>query len=165
MMQTVLEIFYVRILDDRVRYQRKQANLTRKGSDPNALIQSLIWEKHDDAKGSGKIEKREFVVHSTSWRYMQPNKIILTYVAYSDELEFEKGKAQSLPLKNLKKLTKKPQRAQTPAAREKQVVSHAMRHIAFLIKTDHQIDFKSALTPETMKLFKKLGGSLAGRIL
>ena len=27
-MQTILEIFYVRIIGDRVRFQRKQANLT-----------------------------------------------------------------------------------------------------------------------------------------
>ena len=164
-MQSILEIYYVRIVNDRVRYQRKQVNLTKKGGDPDALIQSLILEKRDDAKGSGEIEKKEFVVHSTSWRYMKPNKIVLTYVAYSDELEFEKGKFQSLPMKNLRKLTKKSQRARTRAAQEKQVVSHAMRHIAFLIKTDTQIDFKAALTPETMKKFKKLWVSLAGRVL
>ena len=164
-MQTILEIYYLRIVDDRVRYQRKQANLSKKGGDPNVMIQSLILEKRDDAEGSREIEKKEFVVHSTSWRYVKPNKVVLTYVAYSDELEFEKGKFQSLPLKNLKKLTKKSQRARTRAAQEKQVVSHAMRHIAFLIKTDNQIDFKSALTPETMKIFKKLWVSLAGRVL
>ena len=164
-MQTILEIYYLRIVDDRVRYQRKQANLSQKGGDPDAMIQSLIMMKRDDAEDSSKIEKEEFVVHSTSWRYKHPNKIILTYVAYSDELELEKGKARSLPLKTLKKLTKKNQRLRTRAALEKQVVAHAMRHIAFLIKTDNQIDFKSALNPETMKIFKKLWVSLAGRIL
>ena len=164
-MQTILEIYYLRIIDDRVRYQRKQANLSRKGGEPNVMIQSLILEKRDDAEGSGKIEKREFVVHSTSWRYMKPSKVVLTYVAYSDELEFEKGKFQSLLLKNLRKLTRKSPRARTLAAEEKQVVAHAMRHIAFLIKTDNQIDFKSALNPETVKIFKKLWVSLAGRVL
>lgn len=164
-MQTILEIYYLRIVDDRVRYQRKQANLSRKGGDPDAIIQSLILEKRDDAQGSNKIEKKEFVVHSTSWRYRQPNKIVLTYVAYSDELEFERGRAKSLPLKNLTKLSKKSQRARTRAALEKQVISHAMRHIAFLIKTENQIDFKSALNPETLKKFRKLWVSLAGRVL
>ena len=164
-MQTILEIYYLRIIDDRVRYQRKQVNLSKKGGDPNVMIQSLILEKRDDSEDSGKIEKKEFVVHSTSWRYLQPNKVVLTYVAYSDELEFEKGKFHSLPLKNLKKLTSKSHRARTRAAQEKQVVSHAMRHIAFLLKTDNQIDFKSALTPATIKIFKKLWVSLAGRVL
>jgi len=57
-MQTILEFYYVRIVDDpRVRYQRKQANLSKRGGDRNAMIQSLILEKLDDAKESGKIEK------------------------------------------------------------------------------------------------------------
>jgi hypothetical protein len=47
---------------------------------------------------------------------------------------------------------------------EKKVVSHAMRHIAFLIKTDDRIDFKSAMTPQTRETFEKLWVSLAGRV-
>jgi hypothetical protein len=93
-MQTILEIFYLRIMGDKVHYQRKQANLSKKGSDPNRIIKSLILEKRNDAKGSGKIEKKEFVVHSTSWRYRQPNKVVLTYVAYSDELELERDNSK-----------------------------------------------------------------------
>jgi hypothetical protein len=161
-MKTILEIFYLRILGNRVRYQRKQANLSRKGGDPNHMIQSLIQEKRETA--SGEVEEKEFVVHSTSWRYAQPDKIMLTYVAYSDELEFEKGKFHSVPLKNLKTITKKSRKPRTRAALEKTVVSHAMRHMAFLIRTDDQIDFDSALTPETKKVFKSLWVSLAGRV-
>ena len=161
-MKTILEIFYVRIMGNTVRYQRKQANLSRKGGDPNRMIQSLIQEKR--ANASGDVEKKEFVIHSTSWRYMQPDNIMLTYVAYSDELKFEKGKAGSLPLKKLKTITKKSQKPRSRVALEKQVVSHAMRHIAFLIKTDRQVDYKSALTPETKKVFESLWVSLAGRV-
>src|SRR5688500_4074074 len=153
-MKTILEIFYLRIMGERVRYQRKQANLSKKGGDPNHTIQSLIQEKGKDS--AGNVEEREFVVHSTSWRYTKPDKIMLTYVAYSDELEFGKGKFHSLPLKNLKTITKKSRKPPSRAELEKQVVSHAMRHIAFLIKTDNQIDYKSALTPETKKVFESL---------
>ncbi|HMD79880.1 MAG TPA: hypothetical protein VKE92_01155 [Anaerolineales bacterium] len=161
-MKIILEIFYLRIVGNRVRYQRKQANLSRKGGDPNHMIQSLIQEKRETA--SGEVEEKEFVVHSTSWRYAQPDKIMLTYVAYSDELEFEKGKFHSVPLKNLKTITKKSRKPRNRAALEKTVVSHAMRHMAFLIRTDDQIDFDSALTPETKKVFKSLWVSLAGRV-
>lgn len=164
-MKTILEIFYLRIVDNKVHYQRKETNLSQKGGDPDRLIQSLIQEKRRAPAGSGKVEKKEFVVHSTSWRYMQPSKVVLTYVAYSDELEFEKGKAKSLPLKKLKMITKKSRKPRSRAELEKQVVSHAMRHIAFLIQTGGQDDFKSALTPETKKVFKSLWVSLAGRVL
>ena len=161
-MKTILEIFYLRIVGDKVRYQRKQANLSRKGGDPNRKIQSLIQEKRSNS--TGKVEEKEFVVHSTSWRYTKPDKIMLTYVAYSDELEFEKGKFHSLPLKKLKTITKKSRKPRSRAELEKQVVSHAMRHIAFLIKTDNQIDYKSALASETKKVFESLWVSLAGRV-
>ena len=161
-MKTMLEIFYLRIIDKKVHYQRKQANLSKKGGDPNSIIQSLIQVKRSTS--SGKVEEKEFVIHSTSWRYAKPNKILLTYVAYSDELEFEKGKSHSLLLKNLSKIAKMSQKPRSRAALEKKVVSHAIRHIAFLIKTDGQNDFKSALTPETKKVFKSLWVNLAGRV-
>ena len=161
-MKTILEIFYLRIMGNKVHYQRKQTNLSKKGGDPDRMIQSLIQEKR--RASSGKVEKKEFVVHSTSWRYTWPDKVILTYIAYSDELEFEKGKVHNLPLKKLKTITKKSRKPRSRAELEKKVVSHAMRHIAFLIKTDNQIDYKSALTPETKKVFESLWVSLAGRV-
>jgi hypothetical protein len=161
-MQTILEIFYLRIIGDKVRYQRKQANLSKKGGDPDSVIQSLIEEKH--RASSGKVEKKEFVVHSTSWRYTRPDKVMLTYVAYSDELEFKTGKIHSLPLKKLRTITKKSRRPRSRAELEKQVVSHAMRHIAFLIQTEDQNDFKKALTPETREVFESLWVSLAGKV-
>jgi hypothetical protein len=40
-----------------------------------------------------------------------------------------------------------------------------MRHIAFLIQTGDQDDFKSALNKETIKVFEDLWVSLAGEIL
>jgi hypothetical protein len=161
-MRTVLEIFYVRIVGNKVFYQRKQANLSKKGANPDKIIQSLIQEKRDDA--SGEVEEREFIVHSTSWRYTTPDKVMLTYVAYSDELEFKKGQAKSLFLKKLKTITKKSHKPRSQTELENKVVSHGMRHIAFLIQTERQGDFKSALTPETKKVFEKLWISLAGKV-
>jgi hypothetical protein len=163
-MKTILEIYYLRIAGKSVRYQRREVNLSRKGSDPDKLIQSLIQQKRQDE--AGEVTEKEFVVHSTSWRYEQPGKVLLTYIAYSDELEFAKGKAKtrSVPLKQLRTLTKKSRKPRSQAELEKKVVSHAMRHIAFLIRTDDQIDFDSAMTPKTMKTFEKLWVSLAGKV-
>jgi hypothetical protein len=162
-MKTFLEIFYVRIAGRNVRYWRKQSNLSRKGGDPDRMIQSLIQEKR--RADSGEVEEKEFIVHSTSWRYTKPDKVMLTYVAYSDELEFKKGQTKSLPLKNLRKITKKSKPPRSRTELEKKVVSHAMRHIAFLIQTGDQDDFKSVLKPGTIKVFEKLWVSLAGKVL
>jgi hypothetical protein len=163
MMKTVLEVFYVRIMDARIHYQRKQANLSSKAGDPDHRIQSLMREKHPAS--ADKVSNQEFVVHSTSWRYEQPGKVVLTYIAYSDELEFEKGKSQSLPLQKLKTITEKTSKPRTRVGLEKKVVSHGIRHIAFLIRTDHQIDYRRALTRETIEVFKKIWVSLAGKVL
>jgi hypothetical protein len=160
-MKTLLEIYYLQITGKQVRYQRKQVNLSRKGSDPDKLIWSHIRESQRDKPA----EEHEFIAHSTSWRYERPGKILLTYIAYSDELNFEKGKAKSLSLKSLRTVTRKSKKPRSQAELEKKVVSHAMRHIAFLVKTDDQIDFKSAMTPETIETFEKLWVSLAGRVL
>lgn len=162
-MKTILEIFYVRIEGKSVCYQRKQVNLSRRGGDPDRMIRSLIQEKR--RASSGKVEEQEFIVHSTSWRYAKPDRVLLTYVAYSDELEFHKGKVKSLPLRNLKTITKNSQKPRSRTALEKKVVSHAIRHIAFLIQTGDEEDFSSALTPETKKVFEKLWVSLAGEVL
>ena len=159
-MKTIIEFFYLQMMGKRVHYQRKEINMSRKGSDPDELIWSHIRQEHCD----GPENEQEFIVHSTSWRYERPGKIILTYVAYSDELTFEKGKAKSLSLKNLRTIVKKSTKPRSPAGLEKKIVSHAMRHIAFLIKTDKQVDFKSAMTPETLETFKKPWVSLGGRV-
>lgn len=92
-MKTVLEVFYLRIVGANVRYQRKEANLSRKGDDPDKMIWSLIKDGRSAPAKSEEIEEKEFLIHSTSWRYERPGKVILTYVAYSDELKFEKALA------------------------------------------------------------------------
>jgi hypothetical protein len=163
-MKTILEVFYLRILGSHVRYQRKEANLSRKGNDPDRTIRSLIWQKGGAPRKAEEIEEQEFLIHSTSWRYEKPDKVILTYIAYSDELKFEKGKARNLSLKKLRMLTKDSRRPRSPAELEKKVVSHAVRHIAFLVKTDDTGEFRNALAPKTLAVFKKIWVSLAGRV-
>ena len=43
-MKTILEFFYLRIMDGKVCYQRKEANPSKNGGDPNQVIWSLIQE-------------------------------------------------------------------------------------------------------------------------
>ena len=161
-MNTILEIFYVRVVGKSLRYQRKQANLNKKGGDPDRIIRGLIQEKRCDE--SGKAEEKEFIVHSTSWRYEQTGKVILTYVAYSDELELKQGRFHTLSLQKLRTITKKSKKPASKVELEKKVVSHAMRHIAFLIQTGDQDNFKQALKPETVKVFEQLWVNLAGKV-
>ena len=158
-MKTILEIFYLRMSGTRVRYQRKKISLSRKGSNPDQRIWVNIRDEQRESS-----EQQEFIVHSTSWRYERPDKVLLTYAAYSDELTFEKGKSKSIPLQDLRVIRTKSCKPRSQAELEKKLVSHAMRHIAFLIKTDNEIDFKSSMTPETIEKFEKLWVNLAGKV-
>ena len=159
-MKIFLEVFYLRIMGQSVFYQRKQVNLSHKNKDPDALIQSLIQHKLHTSAGE---VSREFLVHSTSWRYSR-GKIILTYIAYSDELEFGRGTIKELTLKQLREINISRGSPRSSAGKERQVVAHAMRHIAFLIKTDYADQFKTAFTPRTRKVFRSLWVKLAGQL-
>jgi hypothetical protein len=160
-MKTILEVFYMRIVGKGVRYQRKAADLSRKGGDPDAMIWSLIHEKRSTDLADA--EEHEFIVHSTSWRY-ERGKIVLTYAAYSDELEFKDGRFKSLSLKRLRTIQKKSQKPRSQTELHNKVVSHAIRHIAFLTQLGED-DFKSVLTSRTAKVFETLWGNLAGEVL
>lgn len=160
-MKTILEIFYMRIVGKSIHYQRKVADLTRRGGDPDAMIQSLLREKR--RAEAGEVEEQEFIVHSTSWRY-ERGRVLLTYAAYSDELEFRKGSYKSLPLKRLRTIQKNSREPRSQAELQNKVVSHAMRHIAFLIQSGDQENFTSVLTPETRDIFQKIWVTLAGQV-
>lgn len=157
-MKIRIEVFYLRITGNQVHYQRRQINLDNKGGDPTTLIESLMQYKLQDST------QKEFIVHSTSWRYTAPGKVILTYIAYSDELEFGGREVKSLTLKELKKINVSTGKPRSPAGRERQVVAHAMRHISFLIKTDHAGEFKDVFTRRSRRVFESLWSSLAGRL-
>ena len=160
-MQIKMEVFYMRIVDNTVWYRHTQVNLDHKSRDPDALMQSLIQQ---NVKASAREASEEFVVHSTSWRYIAPGRVMLTYVAYSDELEFGRGKVKKLTLKQLKQINLSTGTLRSKAGLERQIVAHAIRHISFLIKTDYAGQFKDAFTPRTRGIFKSLWSSLAGRV-
>lgn len=149
-MQMLMEVFYLRLIGNTVWYRRKQIDLGSKSTDPTALIQQ-----------NGQAN---FVVHSTSWQYMRPGKVMLTYIVYSDELEFGKGKVEKLPLKQLKRINVSTGVPRSEKGLERQVVAHAMRHISFLVKTDNAQEFKDAFTPRSRKVFKSLWSALAGHL-
>ena len=160
-MQTLLEIFYMRILNAEVSHRRKQVSLSEMGQDPEHIIHSLIKQKYHTS--AGEIEA-EFIIHSTSWRYMPPDQVILTYIVYSDELEFEQEDVRKLPLEELRTVNISTPRPLCPVELEKQVVSHAIRHIAFLVKTDHQRTLRQVLSANTIKVYEALWVALAGRV-
>ena len=157
-MKIRMEVFYMCIVENTVWYRRKQVNLDHKSRDPDALMRSLMHQYVDDSVSD------EFVVHSTSWRYLASGTVMLTYIGYSDDLKFGSGPVKKLTLQQLKKINVSTGEPRSKAGLERQIVAHAMRHISFLIKTDYAGQFKDAFTPRTRRIFKSLWSSLAGRV-
>jgi hypothetical protein len=160
-MKTVLEVFYLRIVRNKLCYRRKQMDLSNRRGDPDSLIRSVVQQTVQTTKG---VVQNEFVMHSTSWRYVRPGRVVLTYIAYSDHLEFRIDRVRTLTLKQLKDIKIASGRPRTRAGLERQVVAHAMRHIAFLVQTDHTGKYDKAFHPATRKVLKSLWVNLAGRV-
>src|SRR5690349_15574847 len=126
-MKTILEVFHLCIVKNRLCYRRTYLDLSHRRADPDSAIHALL---HETVRGSDGEVEQEFVVHSTSWRYVKPGRVLLTYVAYSDTLEFKIDLKHSLTIRQLRNIHVGIGHPRTRAGRERQVVAHAMRHIA-----------------------------------
>lgn len=96
------------------------------------------------------IPLRRIVVHSTSWRYEQ-GTLLLTYLAYSDELPFD-----DLP-------HVLPRDAKAVGTGVAAVVAHAIGHLAFLARQEPD-KYRHALSSETFAHLAKVEPEVAGRI-
>jgi hypothetical protein len=96
------------------------------------------------------IPLRRVVVHSTSWRYEQ-GTLLLTYLAYSDELPFD-----DLP-------HVLPRDAKAVGTGVAAVVAHAIGHLAFLVRQEPD-KYRHALSSETLAHLAKVEPEVAGRI-
>ena len=93
---------------------------------------------------------RRVVVHSTSWRYEQ-GILLLTYLAYSDEIPFD-----DLP-------HVLPRDAKAVGTGVAGVVAHAIAHLAFLARQE-PAKYSHALSRETLAHLALVEPEVAGRI-
>jgi len=93
---------------------------------------------------------RRVVLHSTSWRYEQ-GILLLTYLAYSDELPFD-----DLP-------HVLPRDSKAVGTGVAAVVAHAIGHLAFLARQEPD-KYSHALSRETLAYLASVEPDVAGRI-
>ena len=142
-MQAEVELVAARFEGDRLRY-----NVARQpcamGIDPDDTARAgTAWRFPD-------IPMRRIVVHSTSWRY-EHGTLVLTYLAYSDELPFD-GLPHVLP-----------REAEAVGTGVASVVAHAIRHLAFLSRQEPE-KYARAISPETLGHLAQIDPVVAGRI-
>ena len=111
-----------------------------------------------------ELRSESLVVHSTSWRHdAESHALILTYVAVIAERSPPRGfveqRVERAPLAR-GGATTPPARIRTEA-----VLSHAMEHLAWLLRVDPAIrsalppEWATALAPYVPESFREFGGS------
>jgi len=138
-----VELIAARFEGDRLRYL-VDGDACTTGVDPDETARAATTRLFP------AIPLRRVVVHSTSWRY-EHEKLVLTYLAYSDELPFD-GLPRVLP--------REPNAVGAGVA---SVVAHAIRHLAFLVREEPD-EYRRALSPETLAHLARIDPEVAGRI-
>ena len=142
-MQAEVELIAARFEGDRLRY-----SVVRRACaveiDPDETARS------GTASLFPGLPMRRVVVHSTSWRYEQ-GTLLLTYLAYSDELPFD-----DLP-------HVLPRDAKAVGTGVASVVAHAIAHLAFLAGQEPD-KYSHALSRETLAHLALVEPEVAGRI-
>ena len=143
-MRVHAEIIEARIQNGAVRFEEEKVAIAR--GDPNERVRAWMRRHQPD------IADKRLVIHSTSWRY-EKSHFVLTYLVYSDDLELDGAKTVRL--------------ARLPSASRGRrgrlgVLSHALRHLAFLAAEDPR-PYRRSLDPATRRALAKLEPAVAGR--
>lgn len=128
----------------RVHAEEEKIAITR--GDPNERVRAWMRGHQPD------VADARLVIHSTSWRY-EHSHFVLTYLAYSDELELDNARSV--------RISRLPSASSGRRAR-RAVLSHALRHLAFLVAEDPR-RYCNALAPATRRALAALEPAVAGR--
>jgi hypothetical protein len=137
------EIFEARIADGAVHYEEEKIAIAR--GEPNERVRAWMRRHQRD------VPDRRLVIHSTSWRY-EHGHFVLTYLAFSDDFTFE---GRRVPLRRLPPATK-------GTKSRLGILSHALRHLAFLAAEDPR-PYRRALDRATRRELAKLEPAVAGQ--
>lgn len=161
-MQILLETFFVKIENNSLLYCRNIIHIDDVDTDPDGLIVEMIDGNNSNVP---KILKNEYIIHSTSWRYEQIGKIVLTYLIYSDFIDFKNIEVKVVEFNDLsiaKSSSHKKPRPETIT--EINVLAHAIRHLAYLVNHCDHDNYKSMLSSKTLKSIDRLREIPAGEI-
>lgn len=153
------EVFFTKIENSEVIYFRDHLDLSYKSKDPDLYVIKVV----ENYAHKLKAEPGELIIHSTSWRCDSVNLIVLTYIVYSDYLDFSTKKAKKIEVEDLRIATSEDVNKPKPVEiSELHIVSHGLRHVSYLVKNDPL--FKKRLKAETIGVFKEIDAVLAGKI-
>jgi len=151
-----LEVFVVSPAaeSETLRYVKRTIRLSDRSTDPDTAARKLTTGIGEPA-----------VLHSTSWRWERDGTIVLTYMAYCENVMFQGFEPVELLWDQLAQpAATDPQHPRPAEIREVDVVSHGLRHLSFLIRYARDGRLDAALSPHSQAFFKTVCGQLAGRL-
>jgi hypothetical protein len=135
-MRIEAEIILARFHDaSTLSYTVRNQSLTAQAGDPDDLVRTVAMSF---LPGQTEESLRTCIIHSTSWRFEAPDRILLTYLVYSEELRLPTGLEARLDLRSaVLAENPDPARPRPDCIEETNVVFHAMRHLQFLLEQPH----------------------------
>ena len=162
-MKTVLELFLITCVTEGFHVVRKSLDMTQECRDPDQVADEYIQFLFQDI--SVISEKDRYILHSTSWRYDAPRSIILTYLVYADSFTLKNMSPFLLRFEGLKLAhSENPKVPRPKELTQTAVISHGIRHLAYLIISDQKGEFRKVVSTETHRVFEQLQTQLAGRL-
>lgn len=118
----------------------------------------------DTARGLAQLDAHDdrHIVHSTSWRATDEGQIILTYLVHPDPEPDEPPHALADPAGIAR--SQRPGHPTPPGLTLQHVAAHAIRHLAFLLRTDPAVAARLASDPGTRHALVGVPGLTAGQL-
>jgi hypothetical protein len=162
--KVVIELFQVALVDSTsIRYLRREAVLDRRG--PDTAVAGLL---HGKSGTPTFFTRAPLMVHSTSWRYQDSGAVVLTYLAYGEELNATSGaqrNAQTIQPNALPGIgTTDPDKPRPSSLAHLDVLAHGLRHLALLARRPGGDKFALRLGERSRKFFSSIEPELAGEI-
>jgi hypothetical protein len=162
-MKSFLEIFFVTAVSHEcIRYCKRHIDISKDDRNPDDIVYEAATLSSDFAP---KIGKDQFVSHSTSWRYERDGSIYLTYLVYSEYLNFGEYKSNILSINDMEMSQSASATKPRPEnLKEKHVVWHGMRHLSHLVENSPGGIFHTTIGSKSQLLFSKILPALAMKI-
>ncbi|KAF0180191.1 MAG: hypothetical protein FD164_1861 [Nitrospirae bacterium] len=161
-MRTYVELFAFAFDRDAVHYGKQTADLSASGMNPDSAVYFLL----NGLEFLKPVEETVSLVHSTSWRFEDDGTIALSYLAYCRLLMPDRRLPHTLGFHDLAGCRQDdPLRPRPAAIHERDVLSHGLRHLSFLVCEDGDARYADMLGEDACRTFSIFQPQTAGQLI
>ena len=159
-----IELFIVSHLGEyTVRYTRLEK--PSDGRNPDLLVNEMLQKAFSEGLTETSVP---LIIHSTSWRHENPDTIILTYLAYSEDFHsLGKSYATSKSIQCNPSGIPKETNLQAPRPAqicEEDVVIHGLQHLAFIARREYEKTLNLLLSDASKAFLFSLSPEISGQL-